>query len=43
MSSPIEKVALLKDVANTTAGLTVYGKAALNQLQKGFSTSSWGN
>lgn len=43
MSSPIEKVALLKDVANTTAGLTVAGKAALNQLQKGFSTSSWGN
>ena len=43
MSSPIEKVALLKDVASTTAGLTVYGKAALNQLQKGFSTSSWGN
>ena len=43
MSSPIEKVALLKDVASTTAGLTVYGKAALTQLQKGFSTSSWGN
>ena len=43
MSSPIEKLALLKDVASTTAGLTVYGKAALNQLQKGFSTSSWGN
>ena len=43
MSSPIEKVALLKDVASTTAGLTVAGKAALNQLQKGFSTSSWGN
>lgn len=43
MSSPIEKLALLKDVANTTAGLTVAGKAALNQLQKGFSTSSWGN
>ena len=43
MSSPVEKVALLKDVASTTAGLTVAGKAALNQLQKGFSTSSWGN
>lgn len=43
MSSPVEKLALLKDVANTTAGLTVAGKAALNQLQKGFSTSSWGN
>ena len=43
MSSPIEKIALLKDVASTTAGLTVAGKAALNQLQKGFSTSSWGN
>ena len=43
MSSPIEKLALLKDVANTTAGLTVYGKAALTQLQNGFSTSSWGN
>ena len=43
MSSPVEKVALLKDVASTTAGLTVAGKAALAQLQKGFSTSSWGN
>lgn len=43
MSSPIEKLALLKDVASTTAGLTVYGKAALTQLQNGFSTSSWGN
>lgn len=43
MSSPVEKLALLKDVASTTAGLTVYGKAALDQLQKGFSTSSWGN
>lgn len=43
MSSPIEKLALLKDVANTTAGLTAYGKSALNQLQNGFSTSSWGN
>ena len=38
-----EKLALLKDVASTTAGLTVYGKAALTQLQNGFSTSSWGN
>ena len=43
MSSPVEKVALLKDVASTTAGLTAYGKAALTQLQNGFSTSSWGN
>ena len=43
MSSPIEKVALLKNVSSTTAGLTVAGKAALNQLQKGFLTSSWGN
>lgn len=43
MSSPVEKLALLKDVASTTAGLTISGKAALNQLQKGFSTSSWGN
>ena len=43
MSSPVEKLALLKDVASTTAGLTLAGKAALNQLQKGFSTSSWGN
>lgn len=43
MSSPVEKLALLKDVASTTAGLTVSGKAALAQLQKGFSTSSWGN
>ena len=43
MASPVEKVALLKDVSSTTAGLTVAGKAALAQLQKGFSTSSWGN
>ena len=43
MSSPIEKLALLKEVASSTAGLTVAGKAALTQLQKGFSTSSWGN
>lgn len=43
MSSPVEKLSLLKDVASTTAGLTTAGKAALNQLQKGFSTSSWGN
>ena len=43
MASPVEKIALLKEVASTTAGLTVAGKAALEQLQKGFSTSSWGN
>ena len=43
MSSPIEKLALLKEVASSTAGLTVAGKAALTQLQNGFSTSSWGN
>lgn len=43
MASPIEKLALLKNVASTTAGLTDAGKAALNQLQGSFVTSSWGN
>lgn len=42
MSSPIEKVAILKNVASTTAGLTDAGKAALEQLQRSFVTSSWG-
>ena len=42
MASPIEKIALLKKVASTAAGLTADGKAALVQLERQFVNSSWG-
>ena len=41
MSSPIEREAILKDVANNTNNLTDTGKKALSIFEKGFSSSSY--
>lgn len=42
MASPIEKIALLKEIASSAAGLNAAGQAALTQLERGWSNSSWG-
>lgn len=42
MASPIEKIALLKEVASSAAGLNAAGQAALTQLERGWLNSSWG-
>ena len=42
MASPIEKIALLKEVASSAADLNAAGRAALTQLERGWSNSSWG-
>lgn len=41
-SSPIEQYDILKNAANTAAGLTVAGQRALNELTKKFGKSSYG-
>ncbi|WP_291630209.1 hypothetical protein [Clostridium sp.] len=41
-SSPIEQYDILKNAANTAAGLTVAGQRALNELTKKFGNSSYG-
>ena len=41
-SSPIEQYNMLKDAANTAAGLTAAGQRALNELTKKFGKSSYG-
>ena len=41
MSSPIEQMAILKDVASNAATLTNAGKQALNSLQKSFGGSTY--
>ena len=41
MSSPIEQMSILKDVANNSNNLTNTGKKALSIFEKGFSSSSY--
>ena len=41
MSSPIEREAILKDVANNAKNLTNTGKEDLSILEKGFSSSNY--
>ena len=43
LGSPAEKYAILKSVAETTAGLTNEGKSALSLLEKTFKGSTFGN